>query len=488
LHEQTAHAIEAIYHERLEEHYDALAHHYSRSGNTEKAIAYLQKAGQQAVQRSANTEAIRNFTTALEFLQAFPPTPAHLQQELTLQIALGVLFMAMKGFAAEEVRAAYSRAHELCLQVGDTAQLFRVLGGLWNCYALRGELRKSRDIVEQLLTLAAERGDTNVLVEAQRACAVTLIAQGEIVEAEDRLNQALSLATDQSRGIPPLLNGLDPVMGCLVQQARCLWLLGYADRASMKIHEGLRRAHDLNHPFSLAFALCMATGVAQYQRDGDKAQERAVALAELVNEHGFATFSAWSSCVGGWSRVHAAGKEIDLQLMQDGIIHYKAIGTENGLPYFLALLADAELYVGHIREGLAVVTEALAKATSTGERFWEAELYRLKGELTLQKGTRDWGLGAGSSSPQAPSLKPLVPMEVVEEAAGYFLKAIAVARQQQAKSLELRASMSLARLWQQQDKTAEAHSMLSEIYNWFTEGFETKDLQEAKTLIEELRQ
>src|SRR5262249_47392895 len=157
---QTGQAIEQLYHNRLEEHYSELAHHYSHSGNTKKAIEYLQKAGQQAVQRSAHADAIRHFTMAVEFLQSFPSTPDRLRQELTLQIALGVLFMATKGFAAEEVRLAYTRAHEHCLQLGDTTQLFHVLDGLWNFYLLSGELRKSLDIAEKLLALATEQGRT----------------------------------------------------------------------------------------------------------------------------------------------------------------------------------------------------------------------------------------------------------------------------------------------------------------------------------------
>jgi predicted ATPase len=164
----------------------------------------------------------------------------------------------------------------------------------------------------------------------------------------------------------------------------------------------------------------------------------------------------------------------------------QAMGLEVLRPYFLALLAKMYGNTGQPQEGLRVLAEALAVVDQTSAGFYEAELYRLKGRLTLQKGERDWGLGTGSSSPQAPSLKPQVPCGVAGEAEGYFLKAIEIARRQQAKSLEPRAVISLSRLWQQQGKKDEARQMLAEIYNWFTEGFDTKDLQEVKVLLEEL--
>ena len=193
LHEQTARAIEALFHECLEDHYSELAYHYSRSGNTHKAVEHLHLAGQQAARRSAYAEAIRHFTTALEFLLICPATSARLQQELSLQIALGVPLMATKGFATEEVRVTYTRARELCLQLRDASQLFRVLGGLWNFHLLRGEFLTSQDMAEQLLTLATERKEPGYLAEAQRALGVTLLNSVRLISC----SEVLGAASDQ---------------------------------------------------------------------------------------------------------------------------------------------------------------------------------------------------------------------------------------------------------------------------------------------------
>jgi predicted ATPase len=208
----------------------------------------------------------------------------------------------------------------------------------------------------------------------------------------------------------------------------------------------------------------------------------------LATEQGFVVFAARGTFDRGYALVEQGKQAEGISLMRQSLTNLRAIGSYPGHSLQLARLAEACGKAGQADEGFTLLTEALAFMNEHEERVAEAELYRLKGALTLQKGARDWGLGAGSSSPQAPSLKSHVPMAVVEEAEGYFLKAIEIAQKQQAKSWELRASTSLAQLWQRQGKKKDAHTMLSKIYHWFSEGFDTRDLQEAQALLAELRQ
>jgi predicted ATPase len=250
----------------------------------------------------------------------------------------------------------------------------------------------------------------------------------------------------------------------------------------------------------LVFAQLGAGWLRQLRQEGQAAQEQIEAVMALCREQGFLYWLAVATVARGGALVQQGQEEEGIVQICQGLAAWQAIGAELNRPSFLAMLAEAYGKVGQTIEGLTALAEALAVVDKTGERWYEAELHRLKGELTLQKGTRDLGLGTGPASSQAPSLKPLVPSEVAREAEEYFLKVIEISRKQHARSLELRATMSLVRLRQHQaahygsrntqhvtrHKLAEAHKMLSEIYNWFTEGFDTKDLQEAKALIEEL--
>jgi predicted ATPase len=487
LHERAARAIEQLCQGRLDEHYSDLAHHYSRSGNTEKAVEYLGLAGQQAEQRSAYTEAITHLTTALELLKTLPDTPERTQQELNLLITLGPALTATKGWAAPEVGRAYARAQELCRQVGKTAQSFPVLWGLWVFYLNRGELETAHELGEQLLSLAQNIQDPALLLEAHLALGYALYFLGEFIPAREHSEQGVALYNPQQhRSLAFLYGGTDPGMGCRVLAAQALWSLGYPAQALKRSNEALILARELSHPHSMAFALGVAARVCQFHQERQAAQERAEAAISLSTEHGFPFWLGWASVLRGWAVAEQGEGEEGITQIRQGLAVYRATGAEVNQSYFLALLTEAYGVAGQTEEGLTVLAEALTLVGGTGERMWEAELYRLKGELTLQREARDWRLETGPSS-QAPSLKPPVPSGVAQEAEEYFLKAIDVARKQQAKSLELRASTSLARLWQQQGKGAEAHATLSEVYNWFTEGFDTKDLQEAKALLEELR-
>jgi predicted ATPase len=257
-------------------------------------------------------------------------------------------------------------------------------------------------------------------------------------------------------------------------------MLGYPDQGLKRTQESLALARELAHPMSLAIALSFALNSHQFRREPQVVREHAEAVIALCSEQGFPFHLAWATIVRGWALAVQGHQEEGVGQMRHGLAAQRATGADLTREYFLGLLAAVYWEIGQPTEGLLVLAEALAVLSENRQSMWEAELYRLKGELSLQSGAR--GLESQLTNPQSLAPRP----HVETEAEACFLKAIDVARQQQAKSLELRATVSLARLWQQQGKQQEAHRMLSDIYNWFTEGFETKDLQEAKALLNEL--
>ena len=468
LHECTAEAMEALYPDSLEDHYGDLAHHYSRSDNIEKAIAFLRLAGQRAVQRSANVEAIGHFTTALEMLQTLPDTSERAQQELMLLMAVGAPLQATKGWSAAEVQTIYTRARELCQQVGETPQAFPMMWGLWVSHFIRAELQTAKELGEQLIRLAQSAQDPVLLLEAHHAQWSVLVNLGELTRAREHYEQGIALYDpEQHRALAFVYGGHDAGSCALSFGATALWLLGYPDQAREKSDEALTLAREINHPISLALTLWQAARLHQHCREDHLAQELAQAGIALSDEQGFGVALAWASVIQGWTLAEQGQAEEGIAQIRQGDAAYRATGAEMGRSHHLALLAQGYGKGGQPQEGLAVVAEALDFVVQTGEVFYEAELQRLKGQLTLE---------AMVGSPDSH----------VKVAQDCFQQALDIARRQQAKSLELRAATSLARLWQRQGKRENAHQLLSEIYNWFTEGFDTKDLQEAQVLLEEM--
>jgi predicted ATPase len=467
LHQQIAQVLAAQFPETLETQAELLAHHYTEANLLAQAIPYWQRAGQRATQRSANVEAIAHLSKGLELLKTLPDTPERTQQELTLQIALGDPLMAIKGYAAPEVEQICTRTLELCRQVGETPQIFPVLFRLRAFYLARGELQTARELAEQCLILAQRAQDPALLLLAHMGLGTVLYLLGEFAPTRKHLEQGIALYNSRQRKAHTPLYGTDPGVVCLSVVALTLWFLGYPNQALKRINEALTLAQKLSHSFSLAYAEHFVTLLHQFRCEEQAIQEWIKIEIALSSEQGFPYMLAWGTILRGWLLAEQRQEEEGIVQIQQSLAAFRATGVELWRLYHLALLAQAYGKVGRVEEGLAVLAEALAAVDKAGERMWEAELYRLRGELTLQ------------SKVQGLRFK-------VEEAEEYFLKAIETARKQQAKSLELRAVMSLSRLWQSQSKTKEAHGILVEIYNWFTEGFDTKDLQEAKRLIEEL--
>ena len=467
-HEQIARVLEDRFPEAKETQPELLAHHYTEASLLTQAIPYWQQAGERATQRSANVEAIAHLTTGLELLKSLPDTPERTQQELTLQMALGVPLMATKGLAALEVGKAYARARELCQQLGETPQLFHVLRGLLQFYTARAEHKIGRELAELCLRLAQSTRDPALLMEAHYPLGNNLFYLGEFVLAREHFEQSLALYDSRQHHSHAFRYGQDTGVVCLSREAWVLYSLGYPDQAAKLSHKAIALAEELSHPHSLVYALSSAAVLHQYRREGQIVQEQAEAAITLSTERGFTLWVAWGTILRGWALAEQGRGEEGVAQIRQGLAAYQATAAEAAQPYLLALLAEAYEKAGQVEEGLAMLADALEMTNKNGERWYEAETYRIKGELILQ------------SKVQSPRFK------VEEEAEECFQQAIDVARHQSAKSLELRAATSLARLWQSQGKKSEAHDLLAPVYGWFTEGFDTQDLQEAKTLLDEL--
>jgi len=461
LHEHVAEAIAAIFEGRLEEHLSELAHHYSHSRNTEKAIKYSQLAGQWAVQHSANAEAIRHLNTALDLLRSLPDSFERTRRELEMQIALGTPLMATRGFAVPEVGAAYDRALELCRKIGDTPELFPVLFGLSASYLARAEHNKARGLAEQLLNLAQRVGDPALLLHAHHALGAAFLWLGQPTVAREHWDNAITLYDPERHCSDAFAYGRDPGVASRAYAALALWHLGYPDQALKRSNEALALARKIGHPLSLAWALFFAALLHGLRREWPMAAKHAEATVALSAEQGFVDFLLAGTFDRGWALAEQGQIDEGIAQMHEALAAMTNRGRELGRSEFLAILAAAYGTTERTDDRLALVAEALAFVEKHGERRCEAEIYRVKGELLLESG--------GSS-----------------EAETCFRRAIDIAQRQSAKSLELRATTSLSRLLQKQGQNDEARRRLAEVYGWFREGFDTADLKDAKVLLEVL--
>ena len=468
LHEGTARQIEVLFNSRLEEYYGDLAHHYSCSGNSLKALEYLQLAAQQAIERSANTEAINHLTAGVRLLNTLPDTPQRDRQELALQTMLGPVLIATKGNGASEVGAAYRRALQLGRQSGEDARLFPVLFGLRSFHLIRGELQPAFELAQQLVSLAESVQESGLLVEAHLAQGNSLFLFGKLIPALEHFDRAISLYDPQTHHVHAFVYGLDPGVFCLGRSAWLLQLLGHSDQASKRMEEVLDLAHRQSHAFSLAVSLMHLAQLLEIRGEWPALQKQAEAAIAVCGEQGFASILAQATMHRGYALAQQGQAEEGIALMREGLEAQLATGASLFRPLFLCLLAEACETAGRFEEGLAALAEAIAIMGRTGERYYEAELHRLKGDLTLRR----FGVEP----------EPGVQTEAEE----CFQKSIEVARQQEAKTFELKAVVSLSRLWKQQGKRAEARQALAELYGWFGEGLDTKDLKDAKALLEQL--
>jgi len=390
-----------------------------------------------------------------------------------------------KGVAAPEVEHAYTQAYTLCQQLGETPELVPVLYGLWRFYVQRSQLHTARELGDTLLRLVHRTHDPALTVVAHYALGVTRLCLGALPAARQHLEEGIARYTPDQRRAPVFRIGHDPGVACRAFAATTLWLLGYPAQALACLHEALALAHELSHPYSLGFVREWAaivsergvfgqavTGVfvrewaaivSQLRRDAPAVHAQAEAAVVSATARGFPFWATWGTSLRGWALAMQGQGEAGLGQVRQGIAAWRATGAALLVPYLCTVLADVAAHLGHLDDGLQALAEAHTLVEQHEERWWEAEVCRLRGVLLLRQ----------TETPQA-------------EAAACFQRALDVARRQEAKSLELRAAMSLSRLWQQQGKRVEAYELLTPVYGWFTEGFDTADLQEAKALLEEL--
>jgi len=464
LHERIVEATERLYPDRLAEQVELLAHHALRGELWQKAMTYLHQAGRKAAARSALREAVAYFQQALGALVHLPETRQTLEQAIDIRIDLGPALSTTKSYGAPEVETTYIQARELCQRLGETPKLFPVLWGLSRLYNFRGELQVARDLGEQLLITAQRIHDPALLLEAHHTLWAILFTLGELTAAQTHAERGIALYNPQQHShLAFLYGGHDPGVCGRNHAARQLWLLGYPDQALQRSQEALALGRELSHAYTLAQALFWDAWVHQRRGEIQATQERIEAYLSIGTEHGFSRLAAQATIVRGWLLVQQGQVEEGIVQMRPAMAGHGVTLLGRDRSYFLALMAEAFERGGQVAEGLSTLTEELARVNKTGERFYEAEMHRIKGELLL---------------------KHAVPDEV--EAECCFQESLALARSQSAKSLELRAAMSLSRLWQRQGKQAPARQLLGEIYGWFIEGFDTADLQEARALLQQL--
>jgi len=469
LHLSVARALELVHANALEDHAEDLAHQLWNAGSAadaDKTIHYLQLAGTKAVQTAANVDAIGHFTNALTLLSRLKETPERLQQELLIQTTLGAPLVATRGFSSLEVRSVYTRARELSQRVGQSPQLFLIVWGQWLNYASRSEWETARQLGEQCLQLAEEANDSALLIEAHHALGVSCICEAEFVKGLDHCDQVIALYDPARHAAHVYTYGQDPAAICHIHAAHARWFLGYPEQALQRVAVGLALGRKQTHPGNLATIAAFAALVQQISRNVAAVQELAATAVKISTEHELAFPGGMGTILSGWALTQLGRSEQGIAQMEQGMAGMRAADAVMLMPYFSSLLAEAYGDAGRLQEAW----ELLAELDPRREPYWEAELHRLKGELILKR-------CADQNSPTSSHLQ-------AEEC---FRKALAVARAQTGKSLELRAAMSLARLWLQQRKPAAADDLLTEVFAWFTEGFATPDLREAKALLEQVR-
>jgi predicted ATPase len=442
-----------------------LAHLFESARDFGRAADHFLLAAQNAAAVYAHREAVGLARRGLELLLPMPDTPERDRRELRLQMTLGMQLQVTQGYAAAAAEPTYTRARELCQRLQENEPLFAVLWGLWLFHKVRSELDQARTLAEQLVAQAGRVADPALVLQSHQALVVTSLCLGEPAAARAHMEQGTALYDPRRHRGHTFRYGQDPGVACRAIGAVALWLLGYPDQAVQRSREALALGEELGQPSTLALALHFAAMLRQYRREGSVVRGHAEAALAIATEHGLSFWRAGSLAMGGWALAEQVARAEGLAQLRQGLAAWVATGSETYRTYYLALFAEALGREGKTEEGLSVLAEALALAESTGERFHEAELHRLRGEFLLR---RDLASGAA------------------REAEAGFQQALAVARRQQAKSLELRAAMSLIRLYRQQGRPAEARPLLAETYGWFTEGFDTTDMQEAKALLREL--
>jgi len=461
LHARIAEVLETHSPELMDTQPELFAQHYTEAGLVEQSVAYWGKAGHRSAARSAMVEAAAQLQKGLDQLPLLPDSVERQQKELELRSGLGAALMIVKGYAAPETGDNYARARELWEQLGSPSAFLQVPCGQLFYHVNRCEFDVAQRLAEDLLRVSRQHNNTTGLVLGHTCSGRALVPVGRFASARSHLEQALALYDPIGHSSLPHQVGIDPQVTSQTNLVLVLFCLGFPDQAMAQGSAAVAGARRLAHPPSLALSLGIGTFPLLLVGDDPALKERADELVSVAAEHGFSLYSAIGTILRGWAMVKNGDVTEGMALLRSGSAAYCAAGQEAWIPFFVGLQAAACEMAGQIEEGLTLLEEAFQIVERTGERWLEAELYRHKGQLLLRQGHTD-------------------------AAVELYHKALGIAREQEAKLWELRAAVSLARLRRDKGRRAETRELLAPVYSWFTEGFDTADLKDAKALLDEL--
>jgi tetratricopeptide (TPR) repeat protein len=460
MHERIGSAIEGLYPDHSDDHLDELAHHYGRSSNLAKAIDYLWRVANQASQRSLYAEAIGDINRGLELLAAMPEGDARARDELRLQLSLGVALMAARGFSSEEVERTFSRACELARRLNDSYQLFSALQGMWGFHYTRGDVGAARQVADETMAVAESLNDDGLLKDAHRTLGASLQQAGELSSARAHLEKALAL-----RAAPRFMEGLvrfgpESNVLCLTSLSDVLFTLGYPDQSLRKSYEAMGIVKRESDPFSFAMAMLFVVQAHCARREAEKGEELCRSLIKLCNEHGYPFWLAVANRCLSWATLLQGRLKTAIAMMNEQLGETSP-NADMAQYNLLPTLAEAYGRVGEFDRAFTALEQWLTIRRKYPIAAADKIYCRLRGELLLRAGSLD-------------------------EAEKSLRSAIELSGGQGAKMEQLRSTAPLARLLAKQGRRDEARVMLAEIYAWFTEGFDTADLKEAKALLDEL--
>jgi predicted ATPase len=465
LHRRIAEALERRFPDLVETRPEIVAYHYGEAAIPDKAIGYWHRAGKLSVAKSAVREAVTQLRRGLSLLDGLAETLERKQLELDIHVTLTAALMAGKGYADPEVAATLERANRL---VAETASVgtplhFSVLYGLWVSNQNAGAIAAGLEHAASFLSSAQSQPSSGLLLVGHRTIAQSLMCSGDHRAALEHAETAASLYRPDEHRDDAFRYGQDVGVSAFAGLSWGLWHRGYPDRSARAADRALAYSRELGHALTLAHALYYAGAAAVFARDVATACACINDCVALASEHGFALWAARGLILQGWADAQRGDATTGIARIRDGMAAVEATGARAFTPLHLTLLAGALALARKIEEGIAAVDDALAKAAVSGERGWNAEIHRLRGELTGR-----------------------LPYPDPAKAEDSFRIALTIAREQGTRGYELRAATSLARLWREQGRRGEARELLAPVYGWFTEGFDTADLKEAKALLDEL--